>query len=70
MQFVFEDHIDHTPKIEKVRLHLGDAFDVTADQKQTDFRCREPTNKATNNYMQKSQRAGPSGTSMCRQAAR
>ncbi|HUO45054.1 MAG TPA: DUF4139 domain-containing protein [Burkholderiales bacterium] len=37
-QFVGEDGIDHTPKNEKVRLKLGDAFDVTADKKQTDFR--------------------------------
>jgi hypothetical protein len=37
-QFVGEDRIDHTPKNETVRLKLGDAFDVTADKKQTDFR--------------------------------
>ena len=46
-QFVGEDSVDHTPKNEKVRLRLGDAFDVTADKKQTDFRRREPTNKAS-----------------------
>jgi hypothetical protein len=46
-QFVGEDRIDHTPRNETVRLHLGDAFDVTADKKQTDFRRREPTNKAS-----------------------
>ncbi len=37
-QFVGEDRIDHTPKNETVRLKLGDAFDLTADRKQTDFR--------------------------------
>lgn len=37
-QFVGEDRIDHTPKNEKVRLRLGDAFDVTADRSQTDFK--------------------------------
>ncbi len=37
-QFVGEDNIDHTPKNESVRLKLGDAFDVTADKKQTDFK--------------------------------
>lgn len=37
-QFVGEDHIDHTPKNESVRLKLGEAFDVTADKKQTDFK--------------------------------
>jgi hypothetical protein len=36
-QFVGENRIDHTPKNEKVRLKLGDAFDVTADKKQTHF---------------------------------
>jgi hypothetical protein len=46
-QFVGEDRIDHTAKNEKVRLRLGEAFDVTADKKQTDFRRREPTNKAS-----------------------
>ncbi|MFO1339219.1 MAG: DUF4139 domain-containing protein [Burkholderiaceae bacterium] len=46
-QFVGEDRIDHTPKNETVRLKLGDAFDVTADKKQTDFKRREPTNKAS-----------------------
>jgi hypothetical protein len=37
-QFVGEDAIDHTPKNEKVRLRLGDAFDVTARRRQTDFK--------------------------------
>lgn len=37
-QFIGEDRIDHTPKKESVRLKLGDAFDVTADRKQTDFK--------------------------------
>ncbi|WP_374568771.1 DUF4139 domain-containing protein [Ideonella sp.] len=40
-QFVGEDSIDHTPKNETVRLHVGDAFDVTADKKQTDWRQRD-----------------------------
>jgi hypothetical protein len=34
---VGEDRIDHTPRNEAVRLKLGNAFDVTADRKQTDF---------------------------------
>ena len=46
-QFVGEDRIDHTPKNETVRLKLGEAFDVTADKKQTDFKRREPTNRAS-----------------------
>jgi len=36
-QFVGSDAIDHTPKGEVVRLHLGDSFDVTATKKQTDY---------------------------------
>lgn len=36
-QFIGEDRIDHTPKNERVRLKLGEALDVTADKKQTDF---------------------------------
>jgi hypothetical protein len=38
LQFVGEDRIDHTPENEMVRLKLGDAFDVTADKKQTHFK--------------------------------
>lgn len=37
-QFVGEDSIDHTPRHEQVRLHLGEAFDVTANKKQTSYR--------------------------------
>jgi hypothetical protein len=36
-QFVGSDVIDHTPKHETVRLHLGDSFDLTANKKQTDY---------------------------------
>lgn len=37
MQFVGEDHISHTPKDEMLNLYIGNAFDVTAERKQTDF---------------------------------
>ena len=40
-QFVGEDRIDHTPKNREVRLKLGEAFDVTADKKQSDFKRRD-----------------------------
>jgi hypothetical protein len=33
-QFVGEDAIDHTPRDEKVRVKIGEAFDVVADRKQ------------------------------------
>lgn len=36
-QFIGEDRIGHTARGEKVKLKLGEAFDLTADKKQTDF---------------------------------
>ena len=36
-QFIGEDRIDHTAKGERVRLKLGEAFDINADKKQTDY---------------------------------
>jgi hypothetical protein len=44
-QFVGEDRIDHTPKNETVRLKLGDAFDLTADRKQTAFQKLSGTSR-------------------------
>ena len=38
LQFVGEDSIDHTPKDEKLRIKLGDAFDVVGSRKQTDWK--------------------------------
>lgn len=35
--FVGEDHIEHTPKNERVDLTLGEAFDITARAKQTNY---------------------------------
>jgi hypothetical protein len=37
VQFIGEDRIDHTPKDETVSLHIGNAFDIVAERKQTDF---------------------------------
>lgn len=37
-QFIGEDRIDHTPKDETIELTLGDAFDVVAERRQTDYR--------------------------------
>jgi hypothetical protein len=37
LQFVGEDLIDHTPKDEKIRIKLGDAFDVVGSRKQTSW---------------------------------
>ncbi len=35
LQFVGEDQIDHTPRDEKIRIYLGDAFDVVGERRQT-----------------------------------
>ena len=37
-QFIGEDTIDHTPKDEKIRLYIGDAFDVVGDYKRTNYK--------------------------------
>ena len=37
-QFIGENRIDHTPKDERVKIKLGDAFDVVAERKQTDYK--------------------------------
>jgi hypothetical protein len=38
LQFIGEDSIDHTPKDEKIRVKLGDAFDVVGSRKQTHWK--------------------------------
>ncbi len=37
LQFSGEDRVDHTPKDEKVRLRMGNAFDVVGERIQTDY---------------------------------
>jgi hypothetical protein len=37
-QFVGEDRIEHTPKDEIVKVTMGNAFDVVAERRQTDYR--------------------------------
>jgi hypothetical protein len=36
--FIGEDHIDHTPKDEFITVKIGNAFDLVAERKQTDFK--------------------------------
>ncbi|MGB7231104.1 MAG: DUF4139 domain-containing protein [Candidatus Acidiferrum sp.] len=36
--FAGEDRIGHTPKDENVSIHIGNAFDVVSERKQTDFK--------------------------------
>ena len=37
-QFIGEDRIDHTPRDERVRIRMGDAFDVVGDRRQMTYR--------------------------------
>jgi hypothetical protein len=45
LEFVGEDLIDHTPKNEKINLRIGDAFDIIAEEIQSDF--KQITNKVS-----------------------
>ena len=38
LQFVGEDQIDHTPKDEKIKIKMGEAFDVVGNRTQTDWK--------------------------------
>jgi hypothetical protein len=38
LQFVGEDAIDHTPKDERVRVKVGEAFDIVAERIQTNYK--------------------------------
>jgi hypothetical protein len=38
LQFIGEDSIDHTPRDEKLRIRLGEAFDLVGSRKQTDWK--------------------------------
>jgi len=38
-QFIGEDAIDHTPRDEKIRIKMGESFDVVGDRKQTDWKA-------------------------------
>jgi hypothetical protein len=37
-QFIGEDRIDHTPRDEKLRIKMGEAFDIVADRKQMSWK--------------------------------
>jgi hypothetical protein len=38
LQFAGEDRIEHTPQDEEVKVKVGEAFDVVAERRQTDFK--------------------------------
>jgi hypothetical protein len=47
LQFIGEDSIDHTPKDEKIRLYIGDAFDVIGERTRTDYKKEYRTIRET-----------------------
>src|SRR5262249_35904424 len=38
MQYAGEDAIQHTPKDENLRIHVGNAFDIVCERKQLDYK--------------------------------
>ena len=38
LQFIGEDRIDHTPKDEKFKIKIGEAFDVVGERVQTEYK--------------------------------
>jgi len=38
IQFIGEDRIDHTPKDEKIKIKIGEAFDVVGERVQSDYK--------------------------------
>jgi hypothetical protein len=42
LQLIGEDRIDHTPRDERVKLKVGEAFDIVAERRQTEYRKLAP----------------------------
>jgi len=58
-QFVGEDRIDHTPKDEVVTLTVGNAFDVVADRRQTEYRSFDHTTESAFEVVLRNHKAEP-----------
>ena len=50
LEFIGEDQIDHTPKDETVKLHIGDAFDIVGERKRTDFHVDTASHVMTESF--------------------
>ncbi len=50
LEFIGEDEIDHTPKDETIKLHVGDAFDVVGERKRTDFKVDNAAHWMTESF--------------------
>ena len=47
LEFIGEDQIDHTPKDERIKIQLGEAFDVVAERNRNSFKGRRRTQTQT-----------------------
>ena len=50
LEFIGEDLIDHTPRNERVRLALGNSFDVVGERVRTDFKSNKAQNTMTESF--------------------
>jgi hypothetical protein len=50
LEFIGEDEIDHTPKDETIKLHIGDAFDIVGERKRTDFHVDNSSHVITESF--------------------
>ncbi len=50
LEFIGEDAIDHTPREEKVKLYIGNAFDIVGERKQTNFRLDRSRRQADESF--------------------
>jgi len=49
-EFIGEDRIDHTPKDEKIRVTLGNAFDVVGERRQSEFKVLVPGHSVSESF--------------------
>jgi hypothetical protein len=50
LEFIGEDEIDHTPKDETIKLHIGDAFDIVGERKRTNFHVDASSHVITESF--------------------
>ena len=50
LEFIGENDIDHTPKDETLRVYVGNAFDLTGDRKQTNYKMDSQARTADESF--------------------
>ncbi len=50
LEFIGEDMIDHTPRNERIRLGLGNSFDVVGERLRTDFKSNKAQNTMSESF--------------------